>query len=564
MKTQLDKNQKEIIGCEGNLLVIARAGCGKTTTIVARAKSLVKRHKSVLFLNVRKRTNREIANTLYYEEIDYTNMTWKTFHSFAMSVLNHQKGKTLNSLPRCYFKKPPYKIPDSIEIIDEKDCIEILVEISEELSIDYDRDELKKIFVEYIKKVKKNISIKTFYLKSRLIGASKSKAAIRKKTLKEDIVRIFKKFQEDNFRLGRFTFEDSLILTQHIFRAMPSVARCYAGIFPVILVDEFQDVSRFQFNILNYLRKGGSQISVFGDPCQTINQFMGAEPKVFGRYQKYFNAKELSLDKSYRLTPLLAEAANAIAEQMEYEGINRIRGVNNKTKNFRPRHLILPHTEKMTSALSERVIFLVKKKKDQPSRILICYKIGKNNRELNDLKRDLTQNHISFLQIPLLESEKELAERVIRNIRKMKGNFKGRIDKALDNIYSKTKISDIRKVFLKRLEHWLKTYTKEEDMLFDWKDDFEHYLLNSNKDSVVLSTIHSCKGSTFDSVFVLDSSEFQFSEKMKVTEKNKEYLLPLLYVAMTRSRKRLELFCPKTRRVSRFLLPLLEAGFLKA
>ncbi len=560
MKTQIDKTQKKIVRTQGNLLVIARAGSGKTTTIVARAEWLKEKNKNILFLNVRKRTNREILNTLDYERVDHTNMEKRTFHSFAMSVLNHQKGVMLKSLPECYFDKAFYKIPNEINIIDEKDCNKILKDISKELNTGYSQNELKKMFTEYIKRIKKNKSINGYYLKNKLLGIDKGKVKVKRDFLKKETFKIFKKFQQDNFSLGRFTFEDSLILAEHLFRTIPSISDHYAKSYPFILVDEFQDVNQFQFKILKSLGKSGSEISVFGDPCQTVNEFMGAERKVFKNYRKFFNVEEFSLDKSYRLTPCLAKVANAIARQMKYEGITDIEGANRKSKNFKPKSFTSQHSERMVGLLIKKVKFLIKVKNVNPSKFLICYKNAKNNKDLNDLKKGLTNFDIKYIQVPILKHQLELAQKIIEKIKKEEGNLKDRIKKVFEKIEN---IDDKKKSFFLRFKEWMKRYDNLEDMLFDWVDDFEHYLLESNKDSVILSTIHSCKGSTFESVFILDSSELQFSEKMRLTKSNKNYFLSLLYVAMTRSNERLGLFFPKTRKESQFLSPLLKADFMR-
>jgi superfamily I DNA/RNA helicase len=107
--------------------------------------------------------------------------------------------------------------------------------------------------------------------------------------------------------------------------------------------------------------------------------------------------------------------------------------------------------------------------------------------------------------------------------------------------------------------HAIKKIVSGCDTLFDLHSDsrdlFVEYYLNESKRSVILSTIHSSKGSGYKYVFLLDGSQFTFSEKMKFSKRVKKEQAMLLYVAITRAEIAFKAYYSRGHRLSKLLLP---------
>ncbi len=81
--------------------------------------------------------------------------------------------------------------------------------------------------------------------------------------------------------------------------------------YSYILVDEFQDTSAIQYEIIKYLSSQKAQLTIVGDPDQTIYRWRGADVNLILSFEKDFeNTKTIILSKNYRSTKKILEAAN--------------------------------------------------------------------------------------------------------------------------------------------------------------------------------------------------------------------------------------------------------------
>lgn len=130
-------------------------------------------------------------------------------------------------------------------------------------------------------------------------------------------------------------FGDCLLKTVRLFRAHPAVADEWANRFRYILVDEYQDTNRAQYALVHRLAQGHGNITVVGDPEQTIMSFQGADRTNMLSFARDFpGAREIRLTLNYRSTEPILAAANAVRAQGQGDGmkLRSVRGPGSRLK----------------------------------------------------------------------------------------------------------------------------------------------------------------------------------------------------------------------------------------
>ena len=125
--------------------------------------------------------------------------------------------------------------------------------------------------------------------------------------------KIFRLYSSRLRELNALDFEDLIGLTVKLFREYPAVLRSYQERFPYIMVDEYQDTNYAQFVWTKLLAGENGNVFVVGDPDQSIYSWRGAEPYNIERFiDTYPQAKVIKMEKNYRSTRYILEAANAV------------------------------------------------------------------------------------------------------------------------------------------------------------------------------------------------------------------------------------------------------------
>ena len=108
------------------------------------------------------------------------------------------------------------------------------------------------------------------------------------------------------------TFDDLLVLPVQIFREHPMILEKYRSKFQFILVDEYQDTNRAQFQFIKMLGSGHGNVAVVGDDDQSIYGWRGADIRNILDFEKEFaSARVVKLEENYRSTPSILDVANA-------------------------------------------------------------------------------------------------------------------------------------------------------------------------------------------------------------------------------------------------------------
>ena len=287
---------------EGYIRVVAGAGSGKTRVLthryvyIAKALGVPTEHiLSVTFTN--KAANvmkKRIRDFMPDEDGGYIG----TFHSICRKILSFDIHK-LN-------------YPKNFKILDVEDQKDLLREIYEKNGLKLKnntfsnvltRIEVYKHDLKYIPELVSTDSVKTF-----------SNLNVENKTSTDFIINEYLKEQRKNFYLD---FADLIYFTLYLLKTDKEFNDKWSNYFEYIQVDEFQDVSPEQYELVSLLSKNNGNLFIVGDPDQTIYSFRGANVDFFLDFDKVFkkvfkDVKTIILDTNYRSTPQILKASNSL------------------------------------------------------------------------------------------------------------------------------------------------------------------------------------------------------------------------------------------------------------
>ena len=292
LSSLLNDKQLEAVKCtEGPLLIIAGAGSGKTRVLTYRIAYLIHEKKvapwnimAITFTNKAANEMRERVNSIAgfgAEEV------WvSTFHSSCARIL------------RRHIDHIGYS--NNFSIYDTDDSKTVLKSIIADMNIDVKRYPSKKL--QYIISSAKN-RMQTW--EDMMQDASNREEEI--------IAEVFKEYENNLFRNNALDFDDLLIKTVELFRKTPEVLENYRNRFRYIMVDEYQDTNRIQFEFIDLLAKKNKNLCVVGDDDQSIYKFRGADIRNILDFEKsYPDAKTIKLEQNYRSTGNILKGANSV------------------------------------------------------------------------------------------------------------------------------------------------------------------------------------------------------------------------------------------------------------
>ncbi len=292
LKDELNPEQfRAVTTTEGALLIIAGAGSGKTRVITYRIAHMLEKgipQSQILALTFTNKAAREMEGRI--KELTrqkLKNLTVSTFHAFGVKILRQE-------IERLGWR-------ENFTIYDESDKIALIKESGRELKFSADAMDCYKIAILFS-------DIKT--------GRKDWKA-------ETDMYReLYKSYQEGLKLYNAVDFDDLIVLPIRIFREFPDALEKYRSRFKYIMVDEFQDTSHQQYEMMRILAKGmpdarneqaRANIAVVGDDDQSIYSWRGADYQNIVNFEKDFpDVQEIRLEHNYRSTETILEAANGV------------------------------------------------------------------------------------------------------------------------------------------------------------------------------------------------------------------------------------------------------------
>jgi DNA helicase-2/ATP-dependent DNA helicase PcrA len=285
----------------GPLLILAGAGSGKTRIITHRIAYLIKEMRvppsnilAVTFTNKAANEMIERVNRLITK--DARELWIGTFHSICLRILKREIDK-LDGYRKDFII---YDEVDQIKLI--KECMNILGLSDKTLS-------------------PKNVRSHIDSVKSRGLNDTDFGSTI----YDEKISRIYDMYEKGLRRSNALDFGDLLDVAVTLFEKRTDVLERYQTQFKHILVDEYQDTNRLQYNIVKLLSVKHRNISVVGDDNQSIYGWRGADITNILNFEKDFpDARVLKLELNYRSTKNILHAANAVIKRNRFRSDKRL------------------------------------------------------------------------------------------------------------------------------------------------------------------------------------------------------------------------------------------------
>ena len=296
LSDNLNARQVEaVIHKDGPMLVLAGAGSGKTTVLIARVERLIESgvHPwNILTITFTNKAADELKNRLVAKlGTEAADVFASTFHSMCVRILRRDGEKI--------------GIPKSFTIYDADDSLRVVKKCLKAINLD------EKQFAP------RPIAGAISHAKESL-GQPKELAANAEKTgdFRQKIVaRVYAEYQKELHEAGALDFDDLLCETVRLFRESPETLEYYQNRWRYIMVDEYQDTNHVQYMLVALLAQKYKNICVVGDDDQSIYKFRGATIENILSFERQFpGAKVVRLEQNYRSTQNILSAANKVIE----------------------------------------------------------------------------------------------------------------------------------------------------------------------------------------------------------------------------------------------------------
>ncbi|MBO4533588.1 MAG: UvrD-helicase domain-containing protein [Treponema sp.] len=280
LKNELNPEQfKAVTTTEGAILIIAGAGSGKTRVITFRIAHMLEKgipQSQILALTFTNKAAKEMSDRIKdLTQKKLQNLTVSTFHAFGVRVLRQDIDKL------------GYR--ENFSIYDETDRISLIKECGRELKFSPEAMDI--------------------YTISNLI--SNIKTGRKNWETANDMYRpLYELYQEGLQLYNAVDFDDLIVLPIKLFREHPDVLARYRERYKYIMVDEFQDTSHQQYEMMHLL--ADKNVAVVGDDDQSIYSWRGADYQNIINFEHDFDVTEIRLEQNYRSTETILEAANGV------------------------------------------------------------------------------------------------------------------------------------------------------------------------------------------------------------------------------------------------------------
>ncbi len=288
---RLNRAQREaVLHYEGPLLIIAGAGSGKTRVLTTRIARLIQHHGvepsrilSVTFTNKAAGEMRDRIARLV--ETDLKQMWCGTFHAVGARMLRAHA--------------PAVGRMANFTIYDEDDTLGIVKRVMDRVGIS-PKQWTPKSILGLISDAKNGLVTPAELQTAAVDPLTKAAAAV------------YIELEPALRAANAVTFDDLLVLPVQIFRENSGILEKYRSKFQFILVDEYQDTNRAQFQFIKLLGSAHGNVVVVGDDDQSIYGWRGADIRNILDFEKEFaSARIVKLEENYRSTPSILDVANA-------------------------------------------------------------------------------------------------------------------------------------------------------------------------------------------------------------------------------------------------------------
>ncbi len=358
LKDLNEAQKKAVLHKDGPLLVLAGAGAGKTRAISHRVAYLISQGVkpenilAITFTNKAAEEMKERINNLLKSQIPFVS----TFHSLCAYILR-KSGKGVG-------------VPQNFSILDKEDNLEVVKSSMKDLKIDPKQFQPAKI------------SAIISRLKGDLITNEEFANTAGKEFFPKTLALIWNKHEENLKKQKALDFDDLILKTVLLFQKDGISRQYYQNLWRYILIDEYQDTNKSQYELSKILAEKYKNICVIGDVDQAIYSWRGADFRNIINFENdYPGHTTVVFEENYRSTQNILEAAARVIEK------NRMR---------KPKKLVATKEKGAEISLfeamneGEEAEFVVHKIKElvkakvKPSEIAVLYRANFQSRILEE------------------------------------------------------------------------------------------------------------------------------------------------------------------------------------
>ena len=285
MPGTFNREQEEAITHKGGpLMVLAGPGSGKTLVITYRVKWLIENagvHPSnILVITFTRAAAEEMKKRFFmFDGMENAPVTFGTFHSIFFMILRYAYRYTAANIIREDVKRRYIK------------------EMTENMELEIEDEN------EFLSGIINEIS----YIKGEMMSLSYYHSNNCSDELFAQIYEGYeKRLREENL----IDFDDMLVFCYELLKEREDIRTLWQNKFQHILIDEFQDINKVQYEIIRMLAGKGDHLFIVGDDDQSIYRFRGARPEIMLGFEKdYPEAKKVILNTNYRCSEEIVEGA---------------------------------------------------------------------------------------------------------------------------------------------------------------------------------------------------------------------------------------------------------------
>ena len=593
----------------GPMLVIAGPGSGKTTVLTARIRNLIEEYSvnpaNILVITFTKAAANEMKSRFNNMMGRSTNVTFGTFHAVFFMILGAAYNYSVDSIIKEDVRQNIIKQAIERSRLEPDDLNEMVSNITGEIS-----------------RVKtETIDINAYYSAS---------------CPEEEFRDIYKYYVKTLKKMGLIDFDDMLLYCHELLTTRRDILAKWQQKYQYILIDEFQDINKIQYDIIKLLAKPQDNLFIVGDDDQSIYGFRGSKPEIMLNFDKdYPDTDKVILDTNYRSTGNIVSAAGKVIAHNKVRFAKNINTVNDPgdkvdiiefNTQAEEYEKIIDNIRKESASggnySDNAVLFRTNSTAAGFVRKLVEYSVPFVTRDgvPNVFEHWIARDVITYMNIAMGSRKRSDFLQIINRPKRYIGrdyladaeiSFDNlekyyedknwmieRVDRLKYDILAMASMSPYAMInYLRKgvgYDGYLDEYAQSHNMqvreLYDVMDELmesarnfktfnewfayideygtklrESYAAMDKQNAVILTTMHSSKGLEYPVVYIIDANEEITPHKKAVFVPEIEEERRMFYVAMTRAKRRLNIYYARKRynkeiEVSRFVKEIMEDG----
>lgn len=584
LKSLNPEQQDAVSYCDGPSIILAGAGSGKTRVLTYKVLYLIQEkgvHASeILMVTFTNKAAQEMKERImsFFEEaaVKGEQPLVTTFHSLGARLLRRHADRV--------------GLSPSFAIYDSTDQLDAIKQCMTELGISQ-KDLKPGSVLGTISNAKNELLDPTMY------------ATFSKGSYQLGVAAVYTRYQRMLLENNAVDFDDLVLLTVKLLKDNPDVAERYQETFRYIMIDEYQDTNKPQYELTKLLAKKATHICVVGDFSQSIYSWRGADFRNLKKFEIDFpGTKTFALAQNYRSTQKILDGASSVIKKNTSHPVLSL-----WTQNGEGEHLIIYEARDEQQEAEFIVKTIVEHGISKLSDCAVLYRTNAQSRVIEEVllhhgipytliggtrfyERKEVKDVLCYLRLlanPKDTVSKNRAEKLGKNrfaqfsemLEQYSAEKKDQTIDILDRVLEKTRYLELYdendpedRARLENIKELRSVAYSFPDLLEFLENvalvEKEYSEAGELKNAVTLMTLHAAKGLEFPIVFMIGMEEGIFPHSRSLMDKQElEEERRLCYVGITRAKDQLYLTFAKRRLffgqrtagvMSRFLFDLPE------